>query len=269
MKKKKAFTLAEVLLVLALIGIVAALTIPYMYKEFSKNKWAVTYKRSFAETFNVLTQIALDDDCSKSLTCTHLFDNGQLASTEAVGDAMIKHMVTSKICRTKDDGCFSHKIRVGLSGSAEETLKETMEDKIAFAGGSKFESGFYTFRTNRNVSYAVLSFGLRCLNDPGPMNEPYLKAYVKEYDNPDNMDNHMLSLCGFIVVDVNADQKPNMWGRDVFGMWITDRSTLGIYPFGGDYDNAFGGKCHFATESKQDTRGCAAQLIKDGWKMLY
>jgi len=267
--KRKAFTLIEVLLTLALIGVVNALTIPYFYQEFSKNKWAITYKRSFAETFNVLSQITLDEDCAKSLTCTKLFDNGQVASTIAFGNAMSKHMVLMKNCGTEDGDCFSHKIKVGLNSQKEETLKETMSDKISFASDEKFATGFYTFRTTRGVSYAILSFGLQCLNKPNPMNKAYLDAYVKDYDNDDTTDNQMLSLCGFIVIDVNGEDKPNVWGRDVFGTWVTDKSVLGLYPFGGDYDKAFGGKCHFATEEHQDTRGCAAQLIKDGWKMLY
>jgi len=267
--KIKAFTLIEVLLTLALIGVVNALTIPYFYNEFQKNKWAITYKRSFAETFNVLSLVALDEDCAKSLTCTKLFDNGQTISTEKFGQAMVKHMSILKDCGITGGDCFSHKIRVGLNSPNEETLKETMADKIAFAGDEKFETGFYTFRTIRGVSYAVLSFGLQCLNEPNPMNEAYLQAYVKDYDSDDTSNNQMLSLCGFIVIDVNGDQRPNTWGRDVFGTWVTDKSVLGIYPFGGEYDNAFGGKCHFATEEQQDTRGCAAQLIKDGWKMLY
>ena len=80
----------------------------------------------------------------------------------------------------------------------------------------------------------------------------------------------MLSLCGFIVVDVNGPKRPNTWGRDVFGMWVTDKSVLGVYPFGGNFDKAFRNMCNVTTgDAAQDTRGCAAQLIKDGWKMKY
>ena len=95
-------------------------------------------------------------------------------------------------------------------------------------------------------------------------NAEYINWYVQDADKPDNQ---MLSLCGFIVVDVNAAQPPNVWGRDVFGIWLTDRSVLGVYPFGGEYDKQFGNKCSYNPNG--DTRGCAAQLIKDGWVMKY
>ena len=272
MKNKLAFTLAELLATLMLIGVVAALTIPFLFQEFSKEKWTVTFKRSFAETFNALTRMALEEDCNKSLTCTHLFDDGQAISTKNLGDAMTSVMAVAENCGTKTgSNCFSHKVKVGLSGNKEQTLKETMSDKVNFAEGSDFETGFYTFRTVRGVSYAVLSFGLKCLNertaDNAQMIDAYLNAYVNDKDNPSNQ---MLSLCGFIVIDVNGPQGPNVWGRDVFGMWITDRSVLGVYPFGGEFDNAFYNKCNMPSEDDaQDTRGCAAQLIQDGWKMKY
>ena len=262
MPRKQAFTLAEVLTTLLLIGIVAAIMIPFLHQEFSKQRWTITFKRSFAETFNALTRMALEEDCNKSLTCTNLFNGGQKASTMNFGDAMTKVVAVGENCKTDPNGkCFSHKIKVGLGGKTEQTLKETMADKVSFA------TDFYTFRTTRGVSYAVLSFGLKCLNEPDAMNEAYLAEYV--YD-AENQSNQMLSLCGFVILDVNGAQPPNIWGRDVFGMWITDRSVLGVYPFGGEFDNAFRGKCNMSSkDDAQDTRGCAAQLIQDGWVMKY
>ncbi|MCQ2957328.1 MAG: type II secretion system GspH family protein [Candidatus Gastranaerophilales bacterium] len=265
MKKIKAFTLAEVLTVLGLLGIIAALTVPFLIQEFNKNKWAVTYQRSFAETFNVLGKIALEEDCAKSLTCTHVFDDGQAASTKKFGDAMARNMAVAQNCRTDEGDCFSHKIKISLAGTQQETLQDTMKDAVAF------QTPFYTFKTVRGVSYAVLGFGLECLNEgteeEQEINKKYIDAYVA--GNKTDPANQMLSLCGFIIIDVNGNLGPNVWGRDVFGMWVTDRSALGIYPFGGENDKKFYNKCSYVTEATQDTRGCAAQLIKDGWKMKY
>lgn len=262
MGKKKAFTLTEILITLMLIGLVAAITIPFLLQEFNKDRWTLTFKRSFAETFNALTRMALEEDCNKSLTCTNIFNNGQIASTKEFGDSMTSVMSISENCGTKKNGqCFSHKVKVGLGGNKEQTLQETMADQVSFA------TDFYTFRTTRGVSYALLGFGLRCLNEPNDMNDAYMDAYVYDKDNPSNQ---MLSLCGFIIIDVNGKQSPNIWGRDVFGMWVTDRSVLGVYPFGGEFDNAFRNKCNMTSvDDTQDTRGCAAQLIKDGWEMKY
>jgi len=270
MHTKRAFTLAEVLVTLMLIGVVAVLTIPFMVQEFQKSRWTVTFKRTFAETYNALGKVALEEDCSKSLTCTHLFDGSKEESTQLFGEAFAKMMALSQNCKmNKDENCFSHKIKIGLTDGTEQTVEETMTEGTgkgddAARAAISYDGNFYTFRTTRGVSYALFSFGTQCLNtDTGNRND-YIKFYV--YDEEDS-NNQMLSLCGFIVVDVNGDQKPNIWGRDVFGMWVTDRSVIGIYPFGGEYDRQFRESC--STNPAGDTRGCAAQLINDGWVMKY
>ena len=278
MKKRNAFTLAEVLITLILVGVVAALTVPFLINEFNKDKWVIAYKRSFAEAYNTLGKMALEEDCAKNLTCTHVFDGGQAESTKKFGDKMSKQLAIFRNCGVEDDSCFAHNIRLGLSKSDSEDLKATMADSVTFVKDDpSMKTGFYTFITTRGVSYALLSFGLSCLNNATTPAEKtiineYLDAYVtptcRDVENK-NTDCQMLSLCGFIIIDANGPNPPNIWGRDVFGMWVTDRSVLGIYPFGGEGDAKFGGQCHFATESQSDTRGCAAQLIKDGWKMKY
>ena len=274
MKKTRAFTLAEVLTTLMLIGIVAAFTIPVFISEFNKNKWTVTFKRTFAETFNALSTVALDEDCAKSLTCTNIFNATQDAndevfgrnSTKQFGDAMTKTMKVSINCKMGDSsdtkGCFDHNVRLGFASSDEESLQQTMSNDIPDGGLSPF----YTFVTNRGVSYALFSFGLNCLNNPeyASVNEQYINAYV---DRPNDIDNQMLHLCGFIIIDVNGKKKPNVWGRDVFGMWVTDKNVLGLYPFGGENDkklNSNNGHC-----GDNDARGCAADIIKNGWSMKY
>jgi len=265
--KKKAFTLAEIIVTLMLVVFVAVILIPFLLNEFHKDRWTITFKRSFAETFNALSSIALDEDCARSLTCTNLFNGGQKVSTKKFGEAFANTMVLAENCETNPyKDCFSHKVTVGLGGQTSETLRETMEDKVAF------DTEFYTFKTVRGVSYAVFSFGMNCLNEYHPYNLDYLESYVYNYNEESKNDpnNQMLSLCGFIVLDVNAERPPNIWGRDVFGMWVTDRSVLGVYPFGGEYDNAFRLKCNTnSNKDSQDTRGCAAELIQNGWEMKY
>ena len=300
MKNKKAFTLAEILITLMLVGVVAALTIPMFIEEFQKNKWTVTYKRTFAETFNALGRVALEEECAKSLTCTHIFDDpDQVKSTKLFGDEMTKVMATSKVCGMENvdakNGCFTHEIRNGKGSSQEQTLVQTMRPgtDVNFANES---APFYTFITQRGVAYALFSFGTNCLNGTGEYADLYKAAYV---NNPNDDNNQMLSLCGFVIMDVNGKQAPNEWGRDVFGVWVTDRSVIGVYPFGGDFDARFGKGCNgticcgtensqmtqkqcpqdkpnCADEEKEDVtvtvsdmRGCAAKIVKDGWVMKY
>ena len=52
--KKTAFTLAEVLLVLAIIGVIAALTIPAVMQQSSEKKFAALAKKTFSTLQNAV-----------------------------------------------------------------------------------------------------------------------------------------------------------------------------------------------------------------------
>lgn len=50
--KKSAFSLAEVLLTLAIVGIIAVLTIPSLLHDYTKRKYATAYKNMYATIIN-------------------------------------------------------------------------------------------------------------------------------------------------------------------------------------------------------------------------
>ncbi len=291
MKKKKAFTLSEVIVVLLLVGVIAAVLIPYLFNTFQKEKWTSIYKRTFSETYQALTMMALEEDCAKSITCTGAFHGELPESTNRFGNLFSSKMKVRTNCGlTKTGGnCFSHKVKTHFKPIAEnnsQTIKETLLTNstgmpIINWGELEFP---YTFVTNRGVSYALFSFGTDCLKSNATgKNEEYLKFYVRRHsdDDPqtqndpripvDDKDNQMLNLCGFIVIDVNGAAEPNVWGKDVFGMWITDTKTLGIYPFGGASDKLFYNKCkkNASDINSLDGRGCAARIIEDNWSIGY
>lgn len=60
MKNPKAFTLAEVLITLGIIGIVAAMTLPTFIEDYQKKRTALAVKKSYAELNQVL-QMAMSD----------------------------------------------------------------------------------------------------------------------------------------------------------------------------------------------------------------
>ena len=54
MNKKSAFTLAEVLLVLAIIGVIAAVTIPAIMQQSSEKKFSALAKKSLSTLQNAI-----------------------------------------------------------------------------------------------------------------------------------------------------------------------------------------------------------------------
>ena len=54
MKNKKAFTLAEVLITLTIIGVIAAITIPNLMQKYTKHQYVVGLKKAYSELSNAI-----------------------------------------------------------------------------------------------------------------------------------------------------------------------------------------------------------------------
>ena len=100
--KKAAFTLAEVLITLAIIGIVAALTIPTLVQNFRQDAWdtaSEVFQRKLEESLKVMNV------------------QGTLAgytTTEAFVDELSKHIKITRICDNDDiTTCFADKVTWG------------------------------------------------------------------------------------------------------------------------------------------------------------
>ena len=100
--KKNAFTLAEVLITLAIIGIVAALTIPTLIQNYQTRAWntaSQVFQRKLGEALRVMNV------------------QGTLAgytTTEAFVDELSKHIKITRICDNDDiTTCFSDAVTWG------------------------------------------------------------------------------------------------------------------------------------------------------------
>ena len=96
---KKGFTLAEVLITLAIIGIVAALTIPTLVQNYQERAWntaSQVFQRKLGEALRVMNV------------------QGTLAgytTTEAFVDELSKHIKITRICDNDDiTTCFADKV---------------------------------------------------------------------------------------------------------------------------------------------------------------
>ena len=101
-KVKSAFTLAEVLITLAIIGIVAALTIPTLIQNYQERAWntaSQVFQRKLGEALRVMNV------------------QGTLAgytTTEAFVDELSKHIKITRICENDDiTTCFADTVTWG------------------------------------------------------------------------------------------------------------------------------------------------------------
>lgn len=61
---KRAFTLAETLITLTIIGVIAALTIPTLYSNYQKHTWVTGLKKAYAEIQYAMKMIPITENCS-------------------------------------------------------------------------------------------------------------------------------------------------------------------------------------------------------------
>lgn len=198
---KMAFTLAEVLLVLAVIGIVAALTIPTLIQKTGNDQIVAKLKKEYSSISQAYQLIANEN--SGSIESSSIFiGNLSTANSWSALNAFSSKMNMIKNCGDAS-GCFNPAV-------VYRNLDGTNWGELDTPGW-----GF---------AKAVLSDG----------------SYIYMYDWDGNCNAAAgsgpltASSCGVFVVDVNGKTGPNQKGRDVFSFHITKN---GIIPAGSNSDS--------------------------------
>lgn len=103
-KSKKGFTLAEVLITLSIIGVVAALTIPTIAKKHEKQQWIAGYKEAFSIISQATNMVASDNGGDIS-------DAWDFDSTAAMYNTFRPYLKVSKKCEDESVAgkCFPSK----------------------------------------------------------------------------------------------------------------------------------------------------------------
>ena len=134
MKRLLAFTLAETLIVMGVIGVVAALTLPNLNQSTSNKEKVVKLKKIYSNLQDALGRATavygpIDE------WCTNL---NQKECSKKGGDRITEFMKITKNCGLeKNKGCFSSKTNYA-SGSGSESGRDTYdtESKYILADGS-------------------------------------------------------------------------------------------------------------------------------------
>lgn len=254
-KQKKAFTLAEVLITLAVIGIVAALTLPTLIKNYQKQVYVTNLKKAYAELSQVF-KLYIADEGVTDLSQTSLFstDNNYTKLNEILN----KYFKVAQLCYS------SH------------ALCKLTESNLDPAKGN-----FSTFDSYSAI-YTVNGIAFQFYLDSSASCKP-------DYDNPSNMK----GLCLEIGVDTNGAKPPNTRGRDYFeglrigpdgsvfpndsreyAQWDKYYTTGSITGWNWSYYwKANSTWC--GTEGSSDIPsgtygyGCSARIRDEGWKMSY
>lgn len=260
MIKKLAFTIAEVLITLSIIGIVAEMTIPTMIQNYQKQVYVTRLQKFYSEFQQGMRTYMAQKGCM-DMACTGMFDlqpgdygEGSENFGKAINEIFktIKHCPPEEYDSTGEYKCAAPDPKYGPVKSVHRL------GDYSTAGGGQFEYG-YSFITLDGFLVSIYMAGLKC---------------------PGHFPNSTISQCAEVSVDINGDTKPNTFGRDVFYLTLGNNGIL--YPYGGAI--ASGGQttasywkiskdCGEAGSSVIPAGSvgniCAARIMDEGWKMNY
>jgi len=247
---KKGFTLAEVLITLAIIGVVAAMTIPTLMANYQKTQYIAGLKKAYAEVTEALRLMANDHGCPDNLKCTSIFKNGDNAT---LGNEFKKYFKLAKDCGTtynsndESTKCFSDSISDNYDGTASRYNPNNYN--------------YYNFITADGLSISLYSYDCE-----------------QNYTMSGETNLNISKVCGGINIDVNGMKGPNNYGRDIFAFYITNGKGPALYPMGGsefvgngeggDWLNS-SGEPIFCYDQSPYGWACAGRIMEQGWQMKY
>ncbi|MDR1327168.1 MAG: type II secretion system GspH family protein [Heliobacteriaceae bacterium] len=214
---KKAFTLAEVLITLGIIGVVAALTLPALITNFQKQALKTQFKKSYSLLTNAMHKVEADleyipacfgwisspypvtcGQYNEAGGCEYYEVNGQPPPSDTWGSTsectsvfwpqFLKELKIVKTCNSAADCIPNYK-------GIDEILDGDYEGPVVDYGKKRIVTGGCTHlkKANLNTNFKnakILSNGMIILFNNG---------YV-------------------IDIDINGKKGPNKWGYDVFSL---------------------------------------------------
>ncbi len=198
-KLKRSFTLAEVLITLGIIGIVAAMTMPSLIQNTNDKQTVSRLKKVYSSLSQAY--IMLTAEYGDPTNWGIVVANGGNADTPTeegtkssvnLANLFAKYMRTIKNCGA-GKGCFS-------SGSTVDNRQDI--GKIMLNDGT-------------SLGFAGLNG--ECTNNRGNTK-------------------HLSSVCAWIIVDTNGNRRPNQYGVDIFEFSLT---KYGIIPYGTPEDTTW------------------------------
>lgn len=247
LKKSLAFTLAEVLIVIAVVGIVAEMVFPALSDSYQKGQYVAGLVKARSAFQQAMTLLANDNNCPNDLSCTGLF-----GSSTTLGTNIVKYFNIAKDCGTSTAGCWPASFNLNYDGSSGTTTDLTAS------------ASYYKFMTVDGMSWGVQGIDATCATN-------YSAGATTTFG-------YGTSVCANVFVDINGIKPPNRRGRDVFMFYISDKGPS-LYPAGGSdigstAQTTYGywvslGTCKEGSTTTQNGSTCTGRIFDEGFKMTY
>lgn len=222
---KRGFTLAEVLITLGIIGVVAAMTLPSVVSKYKEKVLVERLKQTYSIFSQAYLRAVQDNGPANSWDIDEAIT---MEGAKKLYDIFAPYLKEGKPCRG-EYGCFVEEYKT-LSGAVYQypPKNHPMYARGILANG---------------VAFAIPSEGSGCKRD----SEGTL------YKN----------ICGVLYVDLNGYDRPNQAGVDYFGFMITTKGILPMGYAGWDGgSNHY--TCEYNGTSGGNGTGCTAWVLNKG-----
>lgn len=225
---QNAFTLAEVLITLGIIGIIAAMTLPTVINR--ANEYIL--KQQFKKVYNILqnAQMRIYADNESYYNCYYIKDTTSTKSNDcqAMGKHLKKLLNPISICEDNaySKGCipkYKGVDTVELENNPDADTENTIRNCLGFTEESIL---------NQDETWVLKD---------GTIIGWYKYRYNSKYGP-------------LIYVDINGNKRPNKWGYDIFPMiWRGDEKLVRLDA---------NGVCTMAEKGGKSSK----QMLEDVWK---
>ena len=192
------FTLAEVLITLVIIGVIAAMTIPTLMNKTNNQELVSKLKKEYSTFSQATNKIISDYGMPRGDI------GGWASSAEAVYNLYKENLNISKDCGSGTE-CFE---KMTSGNTFYRYLKGTNYYHSKFASSDSFA--------------VILADGAQVL-------------FVNNRTDCSRNEYSTNNICNEIWVDINGEKKPNQWGRDMFIFALKEN---GLFPAGCDGDSS-------------------------------
>lgn len=226
---KKGFTLAEILITLSIIGIVAAFTIPTLLNVTNVEKFRPMLKKQYS---------VLTDAVSKLETLNGAIDvssDASLVNDLATQISVLKTGTWSTLTTLPSN--FNYKCYKNTSGTCGNWLKRPDNDDKA------------AFLTKDGVLYIIRIYATNCDGN----------NYHAKINSAETLP--IPDLCAMIEVDLNGDKSPNMLGVDLHTLYLLKQNgyyyvrasgSNYAYDCSKDYPDNYNNSLHCTNRMLQD-----------------
>lgn len=232
----EAFTLAEVLITLGIIGVVAAMTIPTLVSNYQKTQYVSQLQKMTAVLNSGFKQLMANTSCN-DIPCTGIIGADSNTTIDNLKNANVFDIINS--CPLSVMGCHDNYV-YPLSNDTALWIPHDHYSMIVFKDGSVL--GLYNDTyVNCNLSGGISQYASVCFSSA--------------------------------IIDINGSKPPNKFGRDVYRFVLSKNGE--ILPIGtvnstslwnGNWDSDKTTNCIVGVG---DGATCFGRIVEQGWEMKY